>query len=65
MSQRANWWLAFGLFAGLGLLSQYTNLFVGAGVLLWLVLLPGNWHWFRAGSYGPVVPSRCLLTLPW
>ena len=31
-SGKANWWLAVGLFAGLGLLSKYTNLFVGAGI---------------------------------
>ncbi|HZV54723.1 MAG TPA: glycosyltransferase family 39 protein, partial [Rhodocyclaceae bacterium] len=47
VSQRADWWLAVGLFAGLGLLSKYTNLFVGAGLLLWL-LIPANWRWFRS-----------------
>ena len=34
----AGWlWLLVGLFAGLGCLSKYTNLFLGVGVLLWLV----------------------------
>lgn len=31
------WWLAVGLFAGLGLLSKYSTLFLGAGVVLWLL----------------------------
>jgi len=43
------WWLAIGLFAGLGLVSKYTNLFAGAGIALWLLLTPANrawlWRW--------------------
>src|SRR5262245_4634446 len=35
-SRNANWWLAVGTFAGLGLVSKYSNLFVGASILLWL-----------------------------
>jgi len=35
-SGRPNWWLLVGLFAGLGLMSKYTNLFAGAGIGLWL-----------------------------
>lgn len=46
-SGRANWWLATGLFAGLGLLSKYTGLFLGAGIVLWL-LMPANRHWFAS-----------------
>ena len=44
-SGRANWWLAAGLFAGLGLLSKYSGLFLGAGIVLWL-LMPANRRWF-------------------
>jgi hypothetical protein len=47
-SQNSRWWLAIGLFAGLGLLSKYTNLFLGATILLWLLAVPGNIKWFRA-----------------
>jgi 4-amino-4-deoxy-L-arabinose transferase-like glycosyltransferase len=47
-SGNANWWLAVGLAAGLGLLSKYTNLFVGAGMVLWLTMTPANRRWFRA-----------------
>ena len=31
-------WLLVGLFAGLGCLSKYTNLFLGVGVLLWFLV---------------------------
>jgi 4-amino-4-deoxy-L-arabinose transferase-like glycosyltransferase len=47
-SQNPRWWLAIGLFAGLGLLSKYTNLFLGATILVWLLALPENRKWFRA-----------------
>lgn len=47
VARNAYWWLAVGVFAGLGLLSKYTNLFVGAGIALWVVLLRANWHWLR------------------
>jgi 4-amino-4-deoxy-L-arabinose transferase-like glycosyltransferase len=32
------WWLAVGIAAGLGLLSKFSALFLGAGTLIWLVL---------------------------
>jgi 4-amino-4-deoxy-L-arabinose transferase-like glycosyltransferase len=42
---RARWWLAAGVFAGLGLLSKYTALFLGAGMLVWLLLSPKARQW--------------------
>jgi hypothetical protein len=48
----AGWWVAAGLAAGLATLSKYSALFLGPGVLLWLVstprgraslLTPGPW----------------------
>ena len=39
-------WLLAGLFAGLGLLSKYTNLFLGVGILLWLLLDRDARRWF-------------------
>jgi hypothetical protein len=48
VSRNAYWWLAVGLFAGLGLLSKYTNLFLGAGILFWLVAVPENRRWLTA-----------------
>ena len=64
VSGRANWWLAVGLFAGLGLLSKYTNLFVGAGLLLWLVLLPANWRWLRSWQLWAGGALALLIALP-
>jgi 4-amino-4-deoxy-L-arabinose transferase-like glycosyltransferase len=63
-SRNANWWLAVGLFAGLGLLSKYTNLFVGAGILLWLVWGPGNLRWLRSWQLWAGGAIASLLTLP-
>ena len=39
------WWLAAGAAAGLGLLSKYTALFLGAGALLWLAASPPMRRW--------------------
>lgn len=39
-------WLVFGFFAGLGCLSKYTNLFLGVGVLLWLISDRQARRWF-------------------
>ncbi|MEQ8399717.1 MAG: glycosyltransferase family 39 protein [Roseitalea porphyridii] len=42
------WWLAFGLFAGLGLSAKYTGLFLGAGIVLWLIAHRANRRWFAS-----------------
>jgi len=47
-SRNAWWWLAFGLFAGLGLQAKYTGFFLGAGILLWLVGWRETRVWFRS-----------------
>jgi 4-amino-4-deoxy-L-arabinose transferase-like glycosyltransferase len=47
VSGRRNWWLAAGVFGGLGLLSKYTGLFFGATVVLWLLAIPANRRWLR------------------
>jgi 4-amino-4-deoxy-L-arabinose transferase-like glycosyltransferase len=39
------WWLAVGLFAGLGVASKYTNLFLGAGIVLWLFVDRPSRRW--------------------
>ncbi len=44
------WWLAAGAAAGLGVLSKYSALFMGPGILLWLLCDP---------------PRRAALTRPW
>ena len=42
------WWLAFGLFAGLGLTAKYTGLFIGAGIVLWLLAHRVNRRWLAS-----------------
>jgi 4-amino-4-deoxy-L-arabinose transferase-like glycosyltransferase len=63
-SQNAHWWLAVGVFCGLGLLSKYTNLFVGVGIGLWIALVPGNWRWLRSWQLWAGGMLACALTLP-
>ena len=64
VTRNANWWLAVGAFAGLGLLSKYTNLFVGAGILLWLVWGPGNLRWLRSWQLWAGGALAALLAAP-
>ncbi len=63
VSRNANWWLAVGFFAGLGLLSKYTNLFVGAGILLWVLVVPRNRAWLKSWQLwaGGVIAAICTL----
>ena len=63
-SRHASWWLAVGVFAGLGLLSKYTNLFVGASIVLWLLAVPANRVWFRAWQLWAGGLVAGALTLP-
>ncbi len=62
-SRNANWWLAVGLFSGLGLLSKYVALFLGAGIALWIAHYRRTGAGYGAGSSGPVEcwpwSSRC------
>ncbi|MCE2932737.1 MAG: glycosyltransferase family 39 protein [Hyphomicrobiales bacterium] len=46
VSGRADWWLAVGVFAGCGLLSKYSALFLGTGIVLWLIAVPSARRWF-------------------
>lgn len=45
---RGPWWIAVGIAAGLGLLSKYTNFFLGAGIVLSLLVDPQLRRWFRS-----------------
>lgn len=44
-SRHAAWWLAVGLFAGLGLVGKYTNVFLVAGLFLFVVTSPERRRW--------------------
>src|SRR4029079_16816158 len=37
-SARSEWWIAVGVFAGLGIISKLTDLFLGPGILLCLAV---------------------------
>jgi hypothetical protein len=63
-SGNANWWLATGLFCGLGLLSKYTNLFAGATILIWLLWVPDNRKWFKSWQLWAGGALAAALTLP-
>jgi 4-amino-4-deoxy-L-arabinose transferase-like glycosyltransferase len=45
-SKNANWWLVVGLMAGCGLLAKYSVLFLGAGIVLWLLWVPEARRWW-------------------
>lgn len=45
--RNANWWLLVGLFAGLGVLGKYTNLFLGAGIVLLILSGRARWQWLK------------------
>jgi 4-amino-4-deoxy-L-arabinose transferase-like glycosyltransferase len=46
-SRNANWWLAVGLFAGLGVLGKYTNLILGAGIVVFILSSRERWAWLK------------------
>jgi 4-amino-4-deoxy-L-arabinose transferase-like glycosyltransferase len=45
--KRPEWWLAVGLFAGLGVLSKFTNLFFGLALVIWLLASRNGRVWLR------------------
>jgi len=47
-TRRGHWWIAAGVAAGFALLAKYTAFFLGAGILLWLAVVPEQRHWFRS-----------------
>lgn len=47
-SKNPTWWLVVGVTAGLGLFSKYSVLFLGLGIVLWLVASREARVWFRA-----------------
>jgi 4-amino-4-deoxy-L-arabinose transferase-like glycosyltransferase len=53
VSADGRWWLLVGLFAGMALLSKYTALLLGLGLLLWLLVAARHWlatPWPWAGA---------------
>jgi 4-amino-4-deoxy-L-arabinose transferase-like glycosyltransferase len=60
-----NWWLLVGLFAGLGVLSKFTNLFFGVGLVLWLVASRDGRGWLKVWQVwiGAVIGVLVLVPL--
>jgi len=46
--QNGKWWLAAGAAAGLGLLSKFSALFLGAGTFFWLIADRRERHWLTS-----------------
>lgn len=67
-SENPTWWLAVGLFAGLGLISKYSVLFLGVGIVLWLLWVPAmrrafaTWQLWAGGIIAVIV---CLPVIWW
>jgi len=55
------WWLAAGIAGGFALLSKYTGLFLGAGAVLWLALVPNERFWLR--SFWPYAGAAIALLM--
>jgi 4-amino-4-deoxy-L-arabinose transferase-like glycosyltransferase len=66
-SRNANWWLAAGVFAGLALLSKYTAVFLGAGILLYLVTSRERSVWLKLWQVwiGGVVAVAMFAPVVW
>jgi 4-amino-4-deoxy-L-arabinose transferase-like glycosyltransferase len=41
------WWIAAGAASGFALLAKYTALFLGLGILFWLIIAPSQRRWFQ------------------
>lgn len=67
VSQKGGWWLAAGFFAGLGLTSKYSVLFLGAGIVLWLLLVPSARKWLLSWRLwaGGVLAIACFAPVLW
>jgi len=63
-TQRSWLWILVGLFAGLGCVSKYTNLFLGLGIVAWLLIDPAGRHWFRSPWLWAGGLVACLVFLP-
>ena len=64
---RASWWLAAGLFAGLGCISKYSALFLAPGVLLWMLAtgrgrksLATPWPWLAMAVAGLIFSTNVV-----
>ena len=66
-SRNANWWLLAGLFAGFALLSKYTAVFLGAGILFYLVTSRERLGWLKLWQVwtGGLIALLCFAPVIW
>jgi len=50
-SNEGRYWYGFAISACLCVLSKYTGLFLGVGILTWLILTPSQRHWLRSRDF--------------
>ena len=55
------WWIAAGVAAGFALLAKYTALFLGLGMLLWLLAVPSERRWLA--SFWPYLGGVIALAM--
>lgn len=60
----ARWWLGVGLFAGLGVLSKFTNLFFGASLVLWLLANRDGRNWLGTWQVWAGAALGLLVLIP-
>jgi len=63
-TQRSWLWILVGFFAGFGCISKYTNLFLGLGIIVWLLIDPAGRRWFRSPWLWAGVAVACFIFLP-
>lgn len=62
--RNANWWLVVGVTAGLGVMGKYTNLFLGLGLLLFLLSSRERRRWLRLWRLWAGGASALLVMTP-
>jgi len=62
-TENANWWLAFGVCAGLAMDSKYTGALLIAAVGLWVIAVPTARRWLRCRQLwaGLLLAALCLM----
>jgi 4-amino-4-deoxy-L-arabinose transferase-like glycosyltransferase len=63
-TQRSWLWIVVGGFAGLGCIAKYTNLFLGLGIVAWLMIDRASRHWLRSPWLWAGGVVACLVFLP-
>ncbi len=59
-----NWWLMVGLFAGLGVLSKFTNFFFGLSLVIWLLASKQGRGWLSVWQVWAGAALGVLVLLP-